>query len=105
MTRVCRYGSSAYRTKPGSFKIQIKYKIAKAINGLGRRKTAVDRVYLKSGKKRFIINGKEIKGIYRVKTAGRRGIEAFEHPGSASKFDITVNVKAAESKDGRKPSL
>ena len=37
------------------------------INGLGRRKTAVARVYLKSGKGTFIVNGKDIKEYISLK--------------------------------------
>jgi small subunit ribosomal protein S9 len=63
------------------------------INGLGRRKTAVARVYLKSGKGSFIINGKEIKEYIALKQLVDRAMKPLNILDAAAKFDITVNVK------------
>lgn len=63
------------------------------INGLGRRKTAVARVYLKSGKGAFIINGKDIKEYISLKQLIDRAIKPLNVTESIDKFDITVNVK------------
>lgn len=63
------------------------------INGLGRRKTAVARVYLKSGKGTIIVNGKDIKEYIALKQLVDRALKPLNVLDAASKFDITVNVK------------
>ncbi|MBK6274049.1 MAG: 30S ribosomal protein S9 [Saprospirales bacterium] len=63
------------------------------INGLGRRKTAVARVYLKSGKGVFVVNGKDIKEYISLKQLVDRAIKPLNVTESIDKFDITVNVK------------
>lgn len=64
------------------------------INGLGRRKTAVARVYLKTGGKGvFIVNGKDIKEYISLKQLVDRAIKPLNVTESIDKFDITVNVK------------
>jgi small subunit ribosomal protein S9 len=63
------------------------------INGLGRRKTAVARVYLKSGKGVFVVNGKDIKEYISLKQLIDRAIKPLNVTESIDKFDITVNVK------------
>lgn len=63
------------------------------INGLGRRKTAVARVYLKSGKGAFTVNGKDINEYISLKQLVDRAIKPLNVTDSIGKFDITVNVK------------
>ena len=63
------------------------------INGLGRRKTAVARVYLKSGKGAFIVNGKDINEYISLKQLVDRAIKPLNVTDSIGKFDISVNVK------------
>ena len=63
------------------------------INGLGRRKTAVARVYLKSGKGTITINGKDIKDYIDLKQLVDRAMKPLNVTESIDKFDITVNVK------------
>ena len=63
------------------------------INGLGRRKTAVARVYLKSGKGTIIVNGKDINEYIALKQLVDRALKPLNVLDAASKFDITVNVK------------
>ena len=63
------------------------------INGLGRRKTAVARVYLKSGKGAIIINGKDIKEYINLKQLVDRALMPLNVLFSSAKFDISVNVK------------
>ena len=63
------------------------------INGLGRRKTAVARVYLKSGNGTIIINGKDIKEYINLQQLVDRALKPLKVLDAASKFDITVNVK------------
>jgi ribosomal protein S9 len=48
------------------------------INGLGRRKTAVARVYLKSGKGTFIVNGKDLLKNTLLKTIGRQSYQTIK---------------------------
>ena len=63
------------------------------INGLGRRKTAVARVYLKSGKGAITVNGKDIKEYIDLKQLVDRALNPLNVTDSIGKFDITVNVK------------
>ncbi len=63
------------------------------INGLGRRKTAVARVYLKSGKGAITINGKDIKEYINLKQLVDRALMPLNVLDAAAKFDISVNVK------------
>ena len=63
------------------------------INGLGRRKTAVARVYLKSGSGNFVINGKDIKDYINLKQLVDRALKPLNVIDSVEKFDVTVNVK------------
>ncbi len=63
------------------------------INGLGRRKTAVARVYLKSGKGTFIVNGKDIKDYIDLKQLVDRALKPLNVIDAITKFDVTVNVK------------
>ena len=63
------------------------------INGLGRRKTAVARVYLKSGKGKFIVNGKDIKDYIALKQLLDRALKPLHMLDAIAKFDVTVNVK------------
>ncbi len=64
------------------------------INGLGRRKTAVARVYLKTGGKgNFIVNGKDIKDYIALKQLLDRALKPLHMLDAIAKFDVTVNVK------------
>ena len=63
------------------------------INGLGRRKTAVARVYLKSGSGNFVINGKDIKDYINLKQLVDRALKPLNVIDAVEKFDVTVNVK------------
>jgi len=63
------------------------------INGLGRRKTAVARVYLKSGSGNFVINGKDINDYIDLKQLVDKALKPLNVIDAATKFDITVNVK------------
>src|SRR3954466_7171545 len=64
------------------------------INGLGRRKTAVARVYLKTGGKgNFIVNGKDIKDYIALKQLLDRALKPLHMLEAIAKFDVTVNVK------------
>ena len=62
-------------------------------NGLGRRKTAVARVYLKSGKGAITINGKEADKYISLKYLLDRAIKPLHVAAQEGKFDVTINVK------------
>lgn len=60
--------------------------------GTGRRKTAVARVFLKSGSGKFIVNNKPVDEFFSRETGRmvvRQPLELTEH---TSTFDILVNV-------------
>ncbi|MCB0755267.1 MAG: 30S ribosomal protein S9 [Flavobacteriales bacterium] len=62
------------------------------INTLGRRKTSVARVYMKSGKGNFVVNGKEAKEYFPtslLQDTIRRPFHVLELDG---KYDVKVNV-------------
>ncbi|MCB9185231.1 MAG: 30S ribosomal protein S9 [Flavobacteriales bacterium] len=62
------------------------------INTLGRRKTAVARVYLKSGKGAIVVNGKDAKEYFPtsiLQDTIRRPFNVLEVDG---KYDVKVNV-------------
>jgi small subunit ribosomal protein S9 len=60
--------------------------------GTGRRKTAVARVFLKSGSGKFVVNGKPVDEFFSRETGRmvvRQPLELTQHMGT---FDIMVNV-------------
>lgn len=63
------------------------------INGLGRRKTAIARVYLKSGNGVVKINGKDINDYISLKQLVDKAIRPLHVLDALAKYDITVNVK------------
>lgn len=62
-------------------------------NKLGRRKTAIARVYLKKGKGKVIVNGKELKDYFPSALLQFKVNQPLNAIGVAEKFDITVNVR------------
>ena len=63
------------------------------INGLGRRKAAVARVYLKKGKGSVTINNKDYKEYFPVIHIQGKVMEPLNVVEVASDFDVKVNVK------------
>ena len=63
------------------------------INGLGRRKTAIARVYLKSGSGVIKVNGKDINEYITLKLLVDRALRPLHVLDALSKYDITVNAK------------
>jgi len=63
------------------------------INALGRRKTAVARVYLKEGKGKFTINNKDAKEYFPLSQFQFKLNQPFVLSDNEGKFDVTVNVK------------
>ena len=60
--------------------------------GTGRRKTAVARVFLKSGSGKFVVNDKPVDEFFSRETGRmivRQPLELTQH---ATTFDIMVNV-------------
>jgi small subunit ribosomal protein S9 len=60
--------------------------------GTGRRKTAVARVFLRSGSGKFVVNGKPVDEFFSRETGRmvvRQPLELTQHMGT---FDIMVNV-------------
>jgi small subunit ribosomal protein S9 len=63
------------------------------INGLGRRKAAVARVYLKQGTGNVVINGKDHKDYFPVEHIQGKVLEPLTLVDVLSIYDLKVNVK------------
>lgn len=63
------------------------------INALGRRKTAVARVYLKKGKGNIVVNDKDYKQYFPVTTLQTSVTKPLSLTNSAADFDVTVTVE------------
>lgn len=62
-------------------------------NGLGRRKTAVARVYIKPGTGNIQVNGKDVKEYFTVAHLLLRVTKPLETLGGEAQYDVKVNVK------------
>lgn len=62
-------------------------------NGLGRRKTAVARVYLKSGNGTVTINSKPADQYISLKYLLDRALKPLSVAAQDGKFDVNINVK------------
>jgi small subunit ribosomal protein S9 len=62
------------------------------INSLGRRKTAVARVYMKKGKGMVTINKRDYKEFFPVSVLQAKIHQPFELTDTVGQFDVTVNV-------------
>lgn len=63
------------------------------INTLGRRKTAVARVYLSEGNGDFIINKRDSKDYFTVPELQEKIHQPFVLTENKGKYDVTANVK------------
>jgi len=63
------------------------------INGLGRRKAAVARVYLRQGTGSVVINGKDYKDYFPVEHVQGKVLEPLTLVDVLSIYDLKVNVK------------
>jgi len=63
------------------------------INTLGRRKTAVARVYMTKGKGTVTVNKKDFKEVFPVAVLQSKIVQPFELTDTVDQYDITVNVK------------
>ncbi|MFO7614624.1 MAG: 30S ribosomal protein S9 [Bacteroidales bacterium] len=62
------------------------------INTIGRRKTAVARVYLKEGSGRITINHRDVKEYFPTSVLQYTANEAFEVTRTGQKFDVSANI-------------
>lgn len=63
-----------------------------AHHGVGRRKSAVARVWLKPGKGAIKVNGRDHKEYFDTDTAREKVMVPFNLTETAKKFDVQVNV-------------
>ncbi|MDD2539281.1 MAG: 30S ribosomal protein S9 [Bacteroidales bacterium] len=62
------------------------------INALGRRKSAVARVYVQAGKGNIIINDRPLEDYFKEGTLQYIARQALELTGTTSQFDVRVNL-------------
>lgn len=62
------------------------------INTLGRRKTAVARVYLSKGKGNVTVNKRDYKEFFPVAVLQSKVVQPFALTDTVGQFDVTVNV-------------
>lgn len=62
------------------------------INTLGRRKTAVARVYMSEGDGTVTVNKRDYKEFFPVAVLQSKIVQPFELTDTVGKFNITVNV-------------
>lgn len=62
------------------------------VNTIGRRKTAVARIYLKEGKGNIIVNKKDYKEYFPIATLQYVVKQPFEITETAGKYDVQVNL-------------
>lgn len=63
------------------------------INGLGRRKAAVARVYLRQGSGNVVVNGKDYKEYFPVQHVQGKILEPLTLVDVLSIYDLKVNVR------------
>lgn len=63
------------------------------INGLGRRKAAVARVYVKQGEGNITINGKDYKDYFPVEHIQGKVVEPLALVDVLNIYDLKINVK------------
>ncbi len=62
------------------------------INALGRRKSAVARVYIAAGKGNVVINGRELENYFKEETLQYVVNQPFEITGTVGQFDVKANL-------------
>ena len=62
------------------------------INALGRRKSAVARVYVQAGKGNITINDRPLEDYFKEGTLQYIARQALELTGTTSQFDVRVNL-------------
>ena len=64
----------------------------KVVNALGRRKSAVARVYVKTGEGKIVINGRELNEYFKEDTLRYIVNQPFEVTGTTAQFDVKANL-------------
>ena len=64
----------------------------KQVNALGRRKSAVARVYVVPGKGNITINGRELNDYFKEDTLRYIVNQPFEVTGTTAQFDVKANL-------------
>ena len=64
----------------------------KVVNALGRRKSAVARVYVKPGEGKIEINGRELNEYFKEDTIRYIVNQPFEVTGTVAQFDVKANL-------------
>tara|TARA_B100000900_G_C20504178_1_gene685103 strand:- start:575 stop:961 length:387 start_codon:yes stop_codon:yes gene_type:complete len=67
------------------------------INKLGRRKSSVARIYLKSGKGKITINKRDHKDYFTTDVLQYKIFQPFELTGTKGKYDANINVNGGGS--------
>jgi small subunit ribosomal protein S9 len=62
------------------------------INSLGRRKTAVARVYMSEGSGKITVNDRDYKDYFSTGILQYQVLQPFEVTNTAGKFDVKVNM-------------
>lgn len=62
------------------------------INALGRRKTAVARIYLKEGEGKITVNDRDFKEYFPTAILQYQILEPFEITNCTGKYDLKVNI-------------
>lgn len=71
------------------------------INKIGRRKTAVARIYLKEGNGTITINDKDYKEYFPLPTLQYVVNQAFEITNTIGKYDVKANLDGGGCRSGR----
>ncbi|HKK10329.1 MAG TPA: 30S ribosomal protein S9 [Bacteroidales bacterium] len=61
-------------------------------NSVGRRKTAIARVYLQPGSGEFTVNGQKIEEYFPVESTRKLIMEPFEITETVGKYDVKVRL-------------
>lgn len=68
------------------------------INALGRRKSAVARVYLSAGKGNFTINGRTLDEYFKEDSLRYIANQPFSVTGTEGQFDVKINLVGGGTK-------
>ena len=68
------------------------------INALGRRKSAVARVYLSAGKGNFTINGRTLDEYFKEESLRYIANQPFSVTGTEGQFDVKINLVGGGTK-------
>lgn len=62
------------------------------VNTIGRRKTAVARVYLSKGKGKITVNNKDAKEVFPIDVLQSKLVQPFVLTDTVGKYNVSVNV-------------